>query len=84
MCPAPSTTNALTLFYAYAHQDERLRNELDKHLSLLKRQGHLSTWYDRDTSAGTDWAHEIDTHLEIADLILLLVSADFIAFRLLL
>src|SRR6266699_353602 len=79
MCPSSSTTNALTLFYSYAHEDEPLRNDLDKQLSLLKRQGHLSTWYDRNISAGTEWAHQIDTHLDNADLILLLVSADFLA-----
>jgi hypothetical protein len=79
MCPSSPTTNALTLFYSYAHEDEPLRNDLDKQLSLLKRQGHLSTWYDRNISAGTEWAQEIDTHLESTDIILLLVSADFLA-----
>jgi hypothetical protein len=79
MCPSSPTANALTLFYAYAHEDEPLRNALDKQLTILKRQGHLSTWYDRDISAGTEWHQEIDTHLDSADLILLLVSADFLA-----
>jgi tetratricopeptide (TPR) repeat protein len=79
MSPQSPTANALTLFYSYAHEDEPLHNDLDKQLSLLKRQGHLSTWYDRNISAGMEWAQEIDTHLDNADLILLLVSADFLA-----
>jgi len=79
MCPQSPTATALTLFYSYAHKDEHLRKELDKQLSLLKRQGHLSTWYDRNISAGTEWAQEIDTRLNSADILLLLVSADFLA-----
>ncbi len=67
----------LEIFYSYAHEDEELRNQLEKHLSLLKRQGFISGWYDRLISAGTDWAREIDIHLDSAQIILLLVSADF-------
>lgn len=69
----------VTLFYSYAHEDEELRNQLDKHLRLLQRQSYLSAWYDRDIHAGSDWANEIDTHLESAQIILLLISADFLA-----
>ncbi len=34
-------------------------------------------WYDREISAGTEWEHQIDTHLDTAQIILLLVSPDF-------
>lgn len=70
---------ALTLFYSYSHKDETLRDELNKHLKLLQRQGIIDAWYDRDITAGTDWAEAIDTHLNTADIILLLISADFLA-----
>src|SRR5437764_9887538 len=66
-------------FYSYAHEDEVLRNELEKHLSTLRRQGLISSCHDRQIFAGTDWAESIDTHLETASLILLLVSSDFLA-----
>jgi hypothetical protein len=69
----------VNLFYSYAHQDSELRDELDKHLSILKRQGYLKTWHDHEISAGENWAREIDTHLENAQIILLLISADFLA-----
>src|SRR5437588_498094 len=74
-----SPTTPMELFYSYAHVDEPLRKELEKHLSLLKRQGYLTGWYDRDISAGTEWQQEIDTHLTRAGIILLLVSPDFMA-----
>lgn len=72
-------TGALELFYSYAHKDEKLRNELNKHLYNLKRQGLIVEWYDRDISAGTDWEQAIDTHLNTAQVILLLISPDFMA-----
>ncbi len=69
----------LSLFYVYSHEDERLRNQLEKQLSLLKRQGLITVWHDRDIVAGTDWAQAIDEHINIADIILLLISSDFLA-----
>lgn len=74
-----SANTSLTLFYSYAHKDELLRDELNIHLKLLQHQGIIGAWYDRDITAGTDWAEAIDTHLNTADIILLLVSANFLA-----
>ena len=39
----------------------------------------IETWHDRKIEAGDDWKTAIDTNLERADIILLLVSSDFIA-----
>ncbi|MCP4542392.1 MAG: toll/interleukin-1 receptor domain-containing protein, partial [Chloroflexi bacterium] len=70
--------NALRLFYSYSHKDENLRDELETHLKIFQRQGLIEQWHDRKITAGDDWKTEIDEHLEQADIILLLVSADFI------
>jgi hypothetical protein len=67
------------LFYSYAHEDELLREQLEKHLSLLKRQGFISGWHDREILPGATWAQEIDVHLESASIVLLLISPDFLA-----
>lgn len=69
----------VSLFYAYAHEDERLRTQFEKQLGLLRRQGLIAEWHDRNIVAGTDWAQEIDEQMNRADIILLLVSADFMA-----
>ena len=71
--------SGIKLFFSYSHQDESLRDELEKHLSSLKREGILQTWHDRDISAGSDWTRQINQHLEQADIILLLISPDFLA-----
>lgn len=69
----------IEVFFSYAHEDEKLRDELAKHLKLLQRQGVISAWHDRQIIAGTEWGSEIDENLETAQVILLLVSADFLA-----
>jgi Tubulin like/TIR domain len=71
-------TESLEIFCAYAHEDEPLRSALAKHLSALKRQGLIASWHDREINAGKEWAKEIDTHLNSAQIILLLVSPDFL------
>jgi internalin A len=70
---------AISLFYSYSHKDETLRNELETHLKLLQRQGLINTWHDRQIEAGEEWKQKIDDNLERANIILLLVSANFIA-----
>jgi hypothetical protein len=79
MSPPEHPAALVSLFYSYSHKDEALRDELATHLSLLRRQGVISGWHDRRIAAGTEWAGQIDQHLEAADVILLLVSADFLA-----
>ena len=56
-----------------------MRNELQTHLTLLHRQGLIEPWSDREIEAGREWEKEITENLERADIILLLVSADFMA-----
>ena len=68
-----------TLVFSYSHVDEELRNKLEVHLTGLKRLGLINTWHDRRILAGQEFAHEIDHHFETADVLLLLVSPDFIA-----
>ena len=68
----------VTLFYSYAHEDEALRDELQGHLKLLERRGLLAPWHDRKIVPGADWSGAIDSYLRSAELVLLLVSKDFI------
>jgi hypothetical protein len=69
----------IDLFFSYAHEDESLRNELEVHLSMLKRSGLVRTWHDRRIIAGKELDREISKNLETADVILLLLSPYFLA-----
>lgn len=68
-----------TLVFSYSHADEALRNELEKHLSPLKRMGKITTWHDRCIIPGQEFENQIDLYFSQADIILLLISSDFIA-----
>ena len=61
------------------HEDEGLREELAMQLSLLERQGCISSWHDRKVPVGPEWKGQIDERLESAQIILFLVSPDFMA-----
>ena len=67
------------VFFSYSHDDEHFRNQLEKHLSMLKHQGLIEPWHDRRIAAGAAVDDAISNALEEADIILLLVSASFIA-----
>ena len=69
----------IELFFSFSYADRALRDELERHLAVLKREGVIDSWHGRQIGAGRDWASEIDAHLDSADIILLLVSADFLS-----
>ncbi|HEX2831003.1 MAG TPA: toll/interleukin-1 receptor domain-containing protein [Burkholderiales bacterium] len=69
------------IFFSYAHDDEQHRDQLEKHLASLQHEGLIESWHDRRILAGSGFDAEIDTHLEQADVILLLVSSSFLASR---
>ena len=71
--------NTRLLFFSYCHKDETMRDELETHLKLLERDGVISAWHDRHIQAGRPWDDEIDHYLNSSKIILLLVSADFLA-----
>jgi tetratricopeptide (TPR) repeat protein len=68
----------LKVFLSYSHKDEDVKEELDNHLSALKRSDKISTWNDRELPAGAEWDKAIKDELENADIVLLLISKDFI------
>jgi hypothetical protein len=74
-----SSRAAVKLFISYSHKDERLKSDLQAHLGSLQREGRIEFWHDREIMPGSHWESVIDDHLEGADVIILLVSADFIS-----
>lgn len=69
---------SITIFISYAHEDEKLCLELEKHLQELRRQRLIHTWHNRNINAGTEWQKAIDSHLTTAQIVLLLISPDFL------
>jgi len=68
-----------TLFLSYSHKDSAIRDELEIHWAALKRQGVIDIWHDRRIGVGKEFDNEIGKNLNEADIILLLISPNFIA-----
>lgn len=80
--PAPAakqSSSPVRIFISYAPEDESLRRELEAHLSSLKRQGEVEILSDSSTPGGSAWISGINPRLEQADIILLLISSDYLA-----
>jgi len=69
----------LKVFYSYAYEDKEYRQQLEKHLSNILRLYRIQTWFNRLIKAGERWEAILNDRLNTADLILLLISADFLA-----
>jgi diguanylate cyclase (GGDEF)-like protein len=69
----------MRLFYSYSHRDEELRQQLERHLSILRRKELINEWHDRKIEPGGNWKDQIDSHLKDAEIVLLLISSDFLS-----
>lgn len=73
------TTVPVEVFLSYTREDQMFADELQTHLVLLRRQGLITNWHDREIVPGTEWETEISRHLDAAQIILMLVSPYFLA-----
>ena len=71
----------MKIFVSYSHKDVQLKNALLEHMASLFHEGVATAWHDREIVAGDAWSREIDNQLEIANVILLLISPSFLASR---
>jgi tetratricopeptide (TPR) repeat protein len=78
MTSGKETTTGVDVYFAYATKDKTLQEELEMQLGVAKRTGYIRSWHRFQVSPGTAWRREIDTHLQNADVILLLISPYFI------
>jgi internalin A len=67
------------IFISYSHKDERYRAQLETHLTHLKNLGIISFWHDRMILPSREWESEIDENLRNADIVIMLISPDFMA-----
>src|SRR3954466_183282 len=77
MAPSPSTRTKV--FISYSHADKEWLDRLQRHLKPLVREGRLECWDDTHIRPGDDWKQEIQNALDIAQVAVLLISANFFA-----
>ena len=63
---------------SYAHADDRLMKSFASHLEIAEREGMVDSWHDRWIVAGSDWRDDIDRRFRDADVVVLLVSDEFL------
>jgi len=74
-----SVENGASIFISYSHKDEKDLKKLEDHLKILQRTGKIRTWTDRNISAGEEWKDQIHENLAESQIILMLISTNFIA-----
>jgi serine protease AprX len=74
---SPAHRRAASLFCSYAHEDVKLREQFERSISHLMQERLIEVWHDGEIVPGKEWRAEIDRALAVADLIILLVSPDF-------
>ncbi|MBU4304367.1 MAG: hypothetical protein KJ893_01880 [Candidatus Omnitrophica bacterium] len=42
----------MKLFYSYSHKNEQYREDMERHLAILKRNGNLIDWSDKKIEVG--------------------------------
>ena len=78
---SPAASRPKRVFLSYCHADEGTKKLLLMALRPLEYEGHIAAYHDRMIMAGQDWDREIDTQLQSADVILFLVSGNFLKSR---
>jgi len=73
------TMTRARVFISYSEADEKERDQLLKHLTPLKRQGLIDAWHNHCVLPGEERQQSISEHLEAADIVVLLVSSDFVS-----
>jgi TIR domain len=69
---------ALKLFVSYNHVDVKYKDDLVKHIDPLRRLKLVDTWFDGKIQAGKNIDDEIRSELAASDIIILLVSIDYL------
>jgi hypothetical protein len=65
-------------FISYSHIDERVLERLHVHMAVLKRDGKISSWYDKEILAGGNLDANISSTLNDSDIFLAIVSPDYL------
>lgn len=72
-------SSPIRIFVAYSHKDEPLKVALLEHLSVLEHAHLIDIWTDQRISPGESSQVQVGRALMTADLVLLLLSASFLA-----
>jgi hypothetical protein len=76
--PSRPVGRGRSVFVSYSQKDKHHRERLQISLAHLRRENLVTIWHDGKILPGQEWDQEIARNLENAEVILLLVSPDFL------
>lgn len=79
MSSPSNRSQVVTIFLSCADEDREFLLTLERQLIGLIREERIEVWHKYKVSAGTEWEEKAKEYLSIADIILLLVSPNFVA-----
>lgn len=74
-----SKQRPVQVFVSYSHRDRLHLDKLRVHLAGLERSGSVRCWWDGVLETGKAWEPQILEALRSADVVLLLLTANFVA-----
>ncbi|HET9999376.1 MAG TPA: TIR domain-containing protein, partial [Ktedonobacteraceae bacterium] len=78
MTSSGAPTTGITIYFAFAREDEAIQKKLEKQFSSLKRSHGITCWHRYMVSGGEEVRREVEEHLQCASVILLLISPDYL------
>jgi TIR domain-containing protein len=69
----------INVFILYAEEDLELKQELETHLSVLSQRGYIDVWHEGKIIYNKNTDAVISEYLSQSQIILLLISANFLA-----
>jgi hypothetical protein len=77
--PQTMASEPVSIFFSYSRKDESLMRELESHLEPLRLSRLIESWHDGCITPGEEWEPQIKENLQKAQIILLLISVNFIS-----
>lgn len=68
----------VNIFYSYSHKDKVHKENMEKFLTILRREKIINEWSDKEILAGQNIQSEISAALAKADVVIFLISIDFL------
>lgn len=69
----------ISIFISYAQEDKNYCAALEKHLSIMKRRNEITVQHMNSTLGGEVEKDKLLSYLNTADIVLLLISSDFLS-----
>lgn len=79
MTSSKVTNVPLNVFVSYARADSELKDRFKANFAAMERDGLVKVWTDVEIPPGSAWSQEIEDNMKASQIILFMVSTNFLA-----